>query len=78
MGVSFAVMATLLTQLVSGRLFEQRTRQDSLSVERLAAMAAPFFASAQMDELQALLSDTAQPEFIFTKWKVGYYFTDKD
>ena len=22
--------------------------------------------------------DTAQPEFIFTKWKVGYYFTDKD
>ena len=22
--------------------------------------------------------DTTQPEFIFTKWKVGYYFTDKD
>ena len=22
--------------------------------------------------------NTAQPEFIFTKWKVGYYFTDKD
>ena len=22
--------------------------------------------------------DTSQPEFIFTKWKVGYYFTDKD
>ncbi len=22
--------------------------------------------------------DTAQPEFIFTKWGVGYYFTDKD
>ena len=20
----------------------------------------------------------AQPEFIFTKWGVGYYFTDKD
>ena len=19
-----------------------------------------------------------EPEFIFTKWKVGYYFTDKD
>ena len=58
-GVSFAVMATLLTQLVSDRLFEQRTRQDSLSVERLAVMAAPFFASAQMDDLQALLEDSA-------------------
>ncbi len=22
--------------------------------------------------------DTANPEFIFTKWKVGYYFTDQD
>ena len=22
--------------------------------------------------------DTTQPEFIFTKWGVGYYFTDKD
>ena len=22
--------------------------------------------------------NTAQPEFIFTKWGVGYYFTDKD
>lgn len=22
--------------------------------------------------------DTSQPEFIFTKWGVGYYFTDKD
>ncbi|MBQ8555331.1 MAG: response regulator transcription factor [Clostridia bacterium] len=22
--------------------------------------------------------DTSQPEFIFTKWKVGYYFTDRD
>ena len=52
-------MATLLTRLVSDRLFEQRTRQDSLSVERLAAMAAPFFASAQMDDLQVLIEDTA-------------------
>ena len=23
-------------------------------------------------------SNNAQPEFIFTKWGVGYYFTDKD
>ena len=22
--------------------------------------------------------DTAKPEFIFTKWGVGYYFTDQD
>ena len=22
--------------------------------------------------------NTAQPEYIFTKWGVGYYFTDKD
>ena len=22
--------------------------------------------------------NTSQPEFIFTKWGVGYYFTDKD
>ena len=59
LGVSFAVMATLLTRLVSDRLFEQRTRQDSLSVERLAVMAAPFFASAQMEELHGLLNDAA-------------------
>ena len=52
-------MATLLTRLVSDRLFEQRTRQDSLSVERLAVMAAPFFASAQMEELQGLLDNAA-------------------
>ena len=52
-------MATLLTRLVSDRLFEQRTRQDSLSVERLAVMAAPFFASAQMEELQGLLDSAA-------------------
>ena len=59
MGVSFAVMATLLTQLVSDRLFEQRTRQDSLSVEKLASMAAPLFSSARMDELEEMLSGAA-------------------
>jgi len=58
-GVSFAVMATLLTQLVSDRLFEQRTRQASLSVEKLASMAAPLFSSAQMDELEEMLSSAA-------------------
>ena len=52
-------MATLLTQLVSDRLFEQRTRQDSLSVEKLASMAAPLFSSARMDELEEMLSSAA-------------------
>ena len=59
MGVSFAVMAPRLTQLVSDRLFEQRTRQDSLSVEKLASMAAPLFSSARMDELEEMLSGAA-------------------
>lgn len=58
-GLSFAVMAPILTQLVSNRLFEQRTRQDSLSVEKLAVMAAPFFSSADTPALHALLTDAA-------------------
>ena len=52
-------MAALLTGLVSSTLYEQRTRQDSLSVERLAASAAPFFASARMDALYESLSAAA-------------------
>jgi len=53
------MMAALLTGLVSSTLYQQRTRQDSLSVERLAASAAPFFASAQMDALYETLSTAA-------------------
>ncbi len=53
------MMAALLTGLVSSTLYQQRTRQDSLSVERLAASAAPFFASAQMDALYEILSTAA-------------------
>ena len=58
-GASFAMMAALLTGLVSNTLYAQRTRQDSLSVERLAASAAPFFASARMEELHETLSTAA-------------------
>ncbi len=50
-GVSFAVMATSLTSLVSDYLYEQRIRQDSLSVEKLASTAAPLFASARTSAL---------------------------
>jgi len=50
------MMAALLTGLVSSTLYQQRTRQDSLSAERLAASVAPFFASARMDELYETLA----------------------
>ena len=35
---------------------------------------------AYVDEVYELVvaKNPAQPEFIFTKWGVGYYFTDKD
>ena len=58
-GISFAMMAALLTGLVSRTLYAQRTRQASLSAERLASSAAPFFASARMDALHEMLSDAA-------------------
>lgn len=56
-GVSFAVMASRLTGFVSEYLYEQRIRQDSLSVEKLATTVAPLFQSASADALnEALLS----------------------
>ncbi len=58
-GVSFAVTAALLTGLVSSTLYAQRTRQASLSAERLAVSAAPFFASARMAPLQESLAKAA-------------------
>ena len=61
-GASFAVMAALLTGLVSSTLYAQRTRQASLSAERLAASAAPFFASAQTEQLLETLSDAASEQ----------------
>lgn len=52
-------MAALLTGLVSNTLYAQRTRQDSLSVEKLAASVAPFFASAQSEALYESLTTAA-------------------
>ena len=48
-------MATSLTGLVSSHLYEQRIRQDSLSVEKLATTFAPLFQSARTDALQEAL-----------------------
>ncbi|MGN0780040.1 MAG: sensor histidine kinase [Aristaeellaceae bacterium] len=60
-GVSFAVMASSLTNLVSDYLYEQRIREDSLSVEKLAATAAPLFASARMDALtESLMASSGE------------------
>ncbi len=52
-------MAALLTGLVSSTLYAQRTRQDSLSLEKLAASAAPFFASADTQALHETLCGAA-------------------
>ena len=51
-GLSFYTIASLLTGLVSDYLFEQRIRQDSLSVEKLATTLAAFFSLADTDTLQ--------------------------
>ncbi len=51
-GLSFYMIASLLTGLVSDYLFEQRIRQDSLSVEKLATTLAPFFSLADTESLQ--------------------------
>lgn len=56
-GLSFYTIASLLTGLVSNYLFDQRIRQDSLSVEKLAATLAPFFSSARTEQLQTSLEN---------------------
>lgn len=58
-GVSFAVTASRLTTFVSDYLYEQRIRQDSVSVERLATTAAPLFQSAAIDRLGETLNAAA-------------------
>ena len=55
-GASFAIMASILTGMVSDTLYQQRTRQATRSLEQLASSAAPFLASAQMDSLTDLLT----------------------
>ena len=62
LGASFAAMAALLTGLVSSTLYAQRTRQASLSAEKLAASAAPFFAQADLAGLDNLLQSAAADE----------------
>ena len=57
-GASFAIMASILTGMVSSTLYQQRTRQATRSLQ-LASSAAPFFASAQMDSLSELLTAQA-------------------
>ena len=52
-------MAALLTGLVSSNLYAQRTRQASLATEKLAASAAPFFASADLEGLAGMLDSAA-------------------
>ncbi len=57
--MSFAAMAALLTGLVSSTLYAQRTRQASLSAEKLAASAAPFFAAADLESLEDAMQTAA-------------------
>ena len=58
-GVSFAVMASRLTGFVSDYLYQQRIREDSLSVEKLATTVAPLFQSASGDALNETLQRSA-------------------
>ncbi len=59
LGASFAAMAALLTGLVSSSLYAQRTRQASLSAEKLAASVAPFFAAADLESAADMLQSAA-------------------
>ncbi len=55
-------MAALLTGLVSNNLYAQRTRQASLSAEKLASSAAPFFARADLASLSGMMHTAASDE----------------
>ena len=57
MMISFTVMVSSMTGMVSSYLYNQRIRQDSLNVEKLASTLAPFFESAASEPLaEALLT----------------------
>ena len=58
-GVSFAVMASRLTGFVEEYLYQQRIRQNSLSLERLATTVAPLFQSAASDAVNETISQSA-------------------
>ncbi len=62
LGASFAAMAALLTGLVSSNLYAQRTRQASVSVEKLAASVAPFFERADLEPIAPTLLTAANDE----------------
>ena len=55
MVISSVAMASALTGMVSSYLYNQRIRQDSLSVEKLASAFAPFFESGDSETLTASL-----------------------
>ncbi|MBQ9307565.1 MAG: HAMP domain-containing protein [Clostridia bacterium] len=58
-GISFVFVAYRLTGYVSEYLYEQRIRQDSISLERLATTVAPLFQSAKGDALTETLSSAS-------------------
>jgi len=58
-GVSFAVAATNLTDLVSDYLFDQRTREDSLATGKVAEQAGEAFDRVSAEELSRLLEENA-------------------
>ena len=58
-GVAFAVTVSSLTELVSNYLYTQRTRQDSLAVEKLSTTLAPLFQSASSDALTEEIASAA-------------------
>ena len=58
-GVSFAVAATNLTTLVSRFLFDQRSREDRITAEKLAVSAASPFESVSAEELNRMLEENA-------------------
>ncbi len=57
--VSFIVAATNLTGLVSNYLIAQRTREDTQAAENLAAAIGPMFETAESEELNLFLADSA-------------------
>ena len=58
-GLSFLFVAHRLTNYVSDYLYQQRIRQDSISVERLATTVAPLFQSAKSDALTEALASAS-------------------
>ena len=58
MVISFSVMVSSMTGMVSSYLYNQRIRQDSLSVEKLASAFAPFFERADADALSEALRNS--------------------